>query len=223
MLLGLIADVHSNAVALKEVLGSLNDVDMILSAGDVVGYNPYPDETIELFIEHGIRSICGNHDRAVVTGDTSGFNAYAAFAVMWTRKTLSAKGIHYLSALPPALRLSFDGKRIVIAHGSFSRDDAYVYTENFTPSMLEEADADVLVLGHTHVQGKSVFGERVIVNPGSVGQPRDNDPRAAFAVLDTDDGSVELRRVKYDVELVVGRVLEAGLPERLGARLMFGA
>ncbi len=221
MLVGLISDVHSNAVALQGVLSEFEKrgVKVILSAGDVVGYNPYPEETVDLFRRHKIVSIQGNHDRAVVTGDTSELNDAAAEAVTWTRNAISEKSLSYLAGLASSLEVRVDGIMICIAHGSLTNPNEYIY--EFSEELLPPG-CDLLVLGHTHIQGAAEFIFGSVVNPGSVGQPRDGDPRAAFAVLDTDTRAVELERIEYDVDKVIEDISLADLPEILGSRLVSG-
>ncbi|MCZ7393390.1 MAG: metallophosphoesterase family protein [Candidatus Methanoperedens sp.] len=224
MLIGLIADVHSNAVALKEVLSVFDGlgVEKILHAGDIVGYNPYPDETIGLFRKNRITSILGNHDRALISGDTSGFNPYAAAALEWTRNAISPDNVDYILGLKNIESIVEDAKRIVMAHGSPYDIDEYVYPDDALPDFLHAVEGDVLVLGHTHIQFKKEYPEGIIVNPGSVGQPRDGNPDAGFAVLDTSSGKVELKRVSYDIEKVIEDMLAANLPEKLAFRLRVG-
>jgi len=221
MLVGLISDVHSNAVALQEVLSEFErlGVRVILSAGDVVGYNPYPEKTVDLFIRNRIVSIQGNHDRAVVIGDTSKLNDAAAEAVTWTQSVLSERSLNYLAGLASSLQVRIDDLSIYIAHGSPADPDEYVYelSEDLLPS-----GCDLLVLGHTHIQCAAEFVSGSIVNPGSVGQPRDGDPRAAFALLDTDTQAVELDSIEYNVDRVEEDISLAGLPEIFGLRLVSG-
>jgi putative phosphoesterase len=224
MLIGLIADVHSNAVALKAVISALEDAgaERLLHAGDIVGYNPYPNETIELFRRNNIISISGNHDRALVTGDTSGFNPYAKAALEWTRNEVSPDNFAYIKGLKNIKSVTVDEKRIILVHGSPYDIDEYVYPEDASPGLLSAANADILILGHTHIQFKKEYHEGIIVNPGSVGQPRDGNPKAAFAVLDTGSGKIELERISYDIEKVVEDMLAAHLPEKLALRLRIG-
>ncbi|MBU4374608.1 MAG: YfcE family phosphodiesterase [Euryarchaeota archaeon] len=224
MLIGLIADVHSNAVALTSVLSVLktSGVEKILHAGDIIGYNPYPDETIELFKKNNILSILGNHDRALITGDTSGFNPYAVAALEWTRNTASSDCVDYLLGLQNIESITVEGRRIVLVHGSPYDIVEYIYPADAVPELLSAVNGDVLVLGHTHIQFKKEYTEGIIVNPGSVGQPRDGNPEAAFAVLDTVSGKIELKRVSYDIEKVIEDILAAHLPEKLAFRLRVG-
>ncbi len=224
MLIGIISDVHSNAVALKEVLSVLEEigVEKILHAGDIVGYNPYPDETIRLFKKEKIVSILGNHDRALITGDVSGFNPYATAALEWTREAISSVSVAYIRGLKQIESVIEDSKRIVMVHGSPYDIDEYIYPDDATPELLDAVEGNVLVLGHTHIQFKKEYTKGTIINPGSVGQPRDRNPDAAFVLLDTASGKVELKRVSYDIEKVIEDMLAAHLPEKLALRLRVG-
>lgn len=224
MLVGLIADVHSNAVALKAVLSAFGTmgVEKILHAGDIVGYNPYPNETIELFNKKKIISITGNHDRALVTGDASGFNPYAAAAIMWTGNVISAENSSYIMGLRDFEAITIDENRIVMVHGSPHDIDEYIYPEDVSPDLLSAAKAEILILGHTHIQFMKEYPEGIIINPGSVGQPRDGNPDSAFAVLDTGSGKIELKRISYDIEKVIEDMLAVHLPEKLAFRLRTG-
>jgi putative phosphoesterase len=221
MIVGLIADVHSNAVALEKVISAMDarGVEMILHAGDVIGYNPYPDRTISLFKKKKIFSILGNHDRALISGHISGFNPYAAAALEWTGEMVSRESIEYLTGLNNTEHFNLNGMEIVLVHGSPRNYDEYIFPEDAVPDFLNETNADILVLGHTHIQFKKEYPEGIIVNPGSVGQPRDGNPDAAFALLDTASGEVELLRTSYDVENVIEDMLAAHLPEKLAFRL----
>ncbi len=224
MLIGLIADVHSNVIALEAVLSEMDalGVEIILHAGDMVGYNPYPNETIGSFKKRKIISVRGNHERALVTGDTSGFNPYAAAALEWTGKIITCENLGFISKLKDIEAITVDDARIVIVHGSPKDLDRYVYPEDFEPGFLTMSDSDILVLGHTHIQFKKEYPEGIIINPGSVGQPRDLDPDSAFAILDTDKMQIQLKRKKYDIEKVVEDMQKAHLPEKLWIRLSDG-
>jgi putative phosphoesterase len=225
MLIGLISDVHSNAVALKAVLLEMDalGINIILHAGDIVGYNPYPDETIELFKKKKIISILGNHDRAFITGDTSDFNSYAAAAMKWTRNAASKECLNYIMELKDTVTIVEKGERIVMFHKSPKNYKDYIYPEDATPDLLSNINGDVLVLGHTHIPFIMDYGTLgLIVNPGSVGQPRDGNPDASFAVLDTVTRDVKLKRINYDIEKVIRDMLNAHLPEALAYRLRAG-
>lgn len=224
MLVGLISDVHSNAIALKAVLLELDKmgVEKILHAGDIIGYNPYPNETVELFKKNRIISILGNHDRALNTGDISDFNPYAAAALVWTKMNMSPENLQYFLELKNRESISLNNKRIVLIHGSPRDVDEYIYPENASAHFLASAKADILVLGHTHVQFKKGFSLGILINPGSVGQPRDENPDAAFAVYDSATGEIKLQRIRYDIEKVIKDMQNADLPYKLGIRLRLG-
>jgi len=218
MRIAVVSDIHSNKVALDAVLDDLPPVDGIVCAGDVVGYNPWPAACLDAVRERTIPTVMGNHDRAVATGTAFRFNSMAGAGVEHAREQLDDDAVSWLRDLPDT-RTAFDG-RVKLVHGHPDDPDRYTYPEEFAPSML--GDEDVLVTGHTHVQGHEIFDEGTVVNPGSVGQPRDGDPRAAYALLDLDDGSVAERRVDYDIDAVAAAVRDAGLPERIGTRLYDG-
>lgn len=218
MQVALISDVHGNRVALEAVFEDMPDVDAIVCAGDVVGYNPWPAECIEALRTRAIPTVMGNHDRAVATGGTFAFNSMAGAGVEHARETLTDDQLDWLAALPDA-RHEFDG-RLTVVHGHPDNPDRYTYPRQFGPHLLE--DERVLVLGHTHVQHHETYPEGIVVNPGSVGQPRDGDPRGAYAVLDLDEETVTEHRVEYDIDRVCAAVEDAGLPERIGTRLYNG-
>ena len=218
MLVGVISDVHANLPALEAVLDDLPDVEAMLCAGDVVGYNPWPAECVEAIRGREVPTVMGNHDRMVVSEYNFRGTAMASAGVSHARKRLDDDQRAWLASLP-AERHLFDG-RVKVVHGHPDDPDRYTYPETFGPAMLDEEA--VLVTGHTHVQAHEVYDEGIVMNPGSVGQPRDGDPRAAYALLDLDRLTVEERRVEYDVEAVREAVAEAGLPARTGARLAEG-
>ncbi|MFD1598426.1 metallophosphoesterase family protein [Halobellus rarus] len=223
MQVAVLSDIHSNKVALDAVLDDLAGdsgvkPDAMVCAGDVVGYNPWPAECVAAVREREIPTVMGNHDRAVASDTTFRFNSMAAAGVEHAREALDDDALGWLAGLPDS-RTVLDG-RLKLVHGHPDDPDRYTYPEEFSASML--GDEDVLVTGHTHVQGHRLFDEGVVMNPGSVGQPRDSDPRAAYALVDLEDLTVDERRVEYDVDSVVEAVQEAGLPERIGSRLYEG-
>lgn len=222
MKVAVIADVHSNLTALEAVLRDLRGRNWeIYCLGDLVGYNPFPNEVVELMRDMGIKCLMGNHDLAVVTGNAFGFNPYAARAVAWTRKHLKKENMSFLASLPLYRRNSF-----YMVHGSpRNYTEEYVthdYPEAILQNFLGKAERDILALAHTHVSFIRPLGDKMVFNPGSVGQPRDLDPRASYALLDPEKKRVEIRKVEYDVEKVVEAVIRAGLPSILGIRLREG-
>ena len=171
MEIGVISDVHGNTVALDAVFADMPAVDALACAGDVVGYNPWHAECVAAVRERSIPTVSGNHDRAVASETRFAFNSMAGAGVAHARETLTEDQIEWLRSLPTTRR-EFDG-RVRIVHGHPENPDRYTYTGEFSPDLLGEED--VLVLGHTHVQGHKRFDEVVVMNPGSVGQPRDGD------------------------------------------------
>lgn len=218
MRIGAIADIHGNKPALDAVLTDMPDVDQLVCAGDVVGYNPWPGACVDAMRDRDVPTVMGNHDRAVATGSAFRFNAMAKAGVEFARKRLSDQQCEWLRRLPDDRQL-LEG-RLKIVHGHPNDPDHYTYPAEFSPDLLGEER--VLILGHTHVQHAEEFGEGIACNPGSVGQPRDGDPRAGYAVIDLEPESVELRRVRYDIDEVVTEIEDVGLPTRLGQRLREG-
>jgi diadenosine tetraphosphatase ApaH/serine/threonine PP2A family protein phosphatase len=239
MRIAVLSDIHSNIVALDAVLLHAGDVDAIWQLGDVVGYGPEPDAVVERLSERRAIGVRGNHDAAAIGGrEIDWFNPEARAAVEWTRDTLSAVSRGWLGDLRD--RLTIDDMTLV--HGS-PRDPLREYITD------HEVAADNLDLlqtlhglhGHTHVPvawtatpdgvalvhardttALELGAYRTLLNPGSVGQPRDGDPRAAYLVLDLELGRVTWHRVAYDIEPVQAAILAAGLPARLAARLAIG-
>jgi putative phosphoesterase len=218
MRFGVISDVHGNLPALDAVFDDMPPVDRLVCAGDVVGYNPWPAACVADIRSRSVLTVQGNHDRAVAGEASFGFNSMAGAGVRYAREQLDADAIEWLRTLPRKRRLADD--RVCIVHDHPTRRDHYTRPEEFSPDLLD--GEDVLILGHTHVQSHEVFDEGIVLNPGSVGQPRDGDPKAAYAVLDLEAMTVEERRVAYDVDRVVDAVKEADLPTRIGDRLRVG-
>lgn len=234
MKVGLIADVHGNRIALNAVLEDMPAVEELVCAGDVVGYNPWPAECIDALRagavqsavgtragtprERDVPTVVGNHDAAVLRGSARGFNGMARAGVEYAREAITDEHREWLAALPEE-RTVFDD-RLKLVHGHPDDPNRYTYPEEFSPRLL--GDEQLLVLGHTHVQHAERYADGIVVNPGSVGQPRDGDPRAGYAVVDLDAMTVETHRVEYDVDRVQEAVVDAGLPERIGSRLARG-
>ena len=219
MKIAIISDIHGNLTALNTVLEEIGDM-RILCCGDIVGYNPWPNEVIEIVINKKIASVMGNHDFATVIGNTSDFNPIAARAIEWTIEKIMEDNIEFLKSLP----LKYNDENFVIVHGS-PRDqlNEYVYPEHpYIESFLEDITQDILILGHTHIPFVKRFSDKVILNPGSVGQPRDGNPYASYAILDAEKKEVDIKRVKYDIEEVADRIIKECLPVELAMRLFHG-
>ena len=239
MRVAVLSDIHGNLVALDAVLATVGSVDAVWHLGDVVGYGPEPDGVVERLAGLGAVGVAGNHDLAAVGGDQiAWFNPDARAAMEWTRRRISDETKGWLAALPTRQRVA----EFSLVHGS-ERDPVWEYVTS-----VPVARANLAVLqtrfglhGHTHLpmawaerdgrvdaiapSAGSTFQltlERALLNPGSVGQPRDGDPTAGYLVIDEEAGLCTWRRVAYDVPTVQAAMLDAGLPRRLADRLGFG-
>ena len=222
MKIGLISDIHANLPALEAVLEDLPSVDRIVCAGDVVGYNPWPAACVERIRSVAATTVQGNHDRTVESPERYRANRMAEAGLEHAKATLSDDQLAWLDGLPRAETFAGGRYLLVHSHPAAEREDAYVYPAEFPTLDRHMGEYDGIVLGHTHVQGKRSVAGGVVVNPGSVGQPRDGDPKAGYAVLDAATDAVDLERVGYDVDRVSEAVADAGLPERTGERLYQG-
>ncbi len=241
-----LSDIHANRSALEAALAAVEGRwEKVVCLGDVVGYGPDPNEVIDRVRALGAMTIRGNHDKASCgLADAEDFNPVARTAANWTREHLRADNLTYLQQLPPG-PLEADG--LALVHGALRDEDEYVFAPAQALEGLLESPSPVTFFGHTHFQGGFSFRDdqleviqlhpqpgasfaalrvesntRYLLNPGSIGQPRDGDPRAAFAIADLDHGVVEFWRVPYNVEAVQQRMKRAGLPEPLILRLAFG-
>jgi diadenosine tetraphosphatase ApaH/serine/threonine PP2A family protein phosphatase len=240
MRIAVLSDIHSNLEALTAVLAHAGSVDAIWQLGDVVGYGPEPDAVVATLAAAGARGVRGNHDAAALGGpEIAWFNPDARAAAEWTRDHLADDTRAWLTALPETL--VSDG--VTLVHGS-PRDPLreYITSAAIARANLAEVGTPHVLHGHTHVpvaftveddrmgvvapsagSGLDLDGRRALINPGSVGQPRDGDPRASYLVLDLEAASVTWHRVPYDVRAVQTAIRAAGLPGRLADRLAVGA
>ncbi len=224
MRLAVIADVHSNIHALEaaSMLISERSPDIVACAGDVVGYGAFPNECCSRVQELCSRSVAGNHDRAAISKDVSRMNPYAAAAAIWTSDRLEESSRRFLSSLEPSVRFAAGGRSAAMFHGSPADPDEYVQEDAVDRDLLDGTGCDILILGHTHVPYVKSFDERLVLNPGSVGQPRDGDPRGSFAIVDTDKMDCETVRFEYPVKEAADAIVSAGLPRILAERLSIG-
>ena len=241
---GILSDIHGNLEALDAVLEALEDerIDRYLCLGDVVGYGANPNECLDRVIGLTTDVIAGNHDHAAIGKlDIATFNDFAAEAARWTRRQLTPGGRRYLAELPYIRRMG----DLYAVHASPANPEAWHYLTSLG-RVIEGFEAlpggiTVCVLGHTHAPGifESIAAEarcrqvpaqvlamapesRYIVNVGSVGQPRDGDPRAAYCVFDAGERRLGIKRVPYDVETAQRKIRAAGLPDVLAERLAHG-
>ena len=240
-----VSDLHSNAEALRAVLSHVRrkKFDAVACLGDFVGYGAEPNQVLDVMrtIKRTKFYIRGNHDRVSVgLGEGHGFNPAARAAADWTSTHLSAPNRRFLEKLPlgPLRRGDF-----LLCHGSPHDEDEYVFNEYHAAQIFETTDAPIVLYGHTHlpvvfwieengkVRGASVQGDatvrldtghRFLGNPGSVGQPRDRNPRASCAIVDSDKMTAQFFRVPYNVRKTQSAILKAGLPVVLANRLKWG-
>jgi len=241
MRIGVISDIHSNLPALEAVLADIETEapDEIWCLGDIVGYGAQPNECVETTRGRVALSLCGNHDLAVIgTIDVTDFSGDAGAAARWTREVLAEPHAAWLRELEPS------GERAgaELFHGS-PRDPVwdYVLSEEVALISILETTAPVVLVGHSHValalswDNETLSGGlapeatevdlaagRWLLNPGSVGQPRDGDPRAAWLLIDNDAGRAAFRRVEYPIAEAQAAIRAQGLPDALAARLAHG-
>jgi predicted phosphodiesterase len=219
MVLAVISDVHGNLPALEAVVADMGTVDAVLCCGDLVGYYPDVAEVVERVRGLGARVVRGNHElmatgRVPVPPERAGY-----YAIDRTRRALSEEQLAWLAGLPPALALVEDGLCVEVRHASPWDEETYLYPDAPALAGVALAGHQVLLLGHTHHPMRVRAGAGLVVNPGSVGQPRDWNPRAAYGVLDTASGRWEQRRVAYDHRRYQRRLEGLGLDPRTIALL----
>lgn len=237
MRLCILADVHGNLAALKTVLldAEKRGVDGYACLGDVVGYGPHPGECLDLLRSLDCRILQGNHEAGLLGLPTAGrFNDYARLAIEYTKGVLTEDQLEFLGTLRSSDEI---GEQIFLSHGSPNDRDEYLIFLPQIDEVLEKANYWLTFCGHSHLQfvydgeklktgeigGYSLSGEkRFLINPGSVGQPRDRDPRASYCVIDTHQANLDQVRLEYDVESTVEAYQEAGLPEYSWERLREG-
>lgn len=242
----IVSDLHSNAEALRAVMSRIRRkrFDHVICLGDFVGYGAQPNQVLDTMrtMRGGKLYIRGNHDRvAAGIEDGTGFNHAAKYAALWTRQHLSAPNRRFLKDLPLGPLQKDD---VMMCHGSPHDEDEYVFNESHAAQVFTlYPGAPIILYGHTHlpvvfsmtsggrVEGAAIRGDatirlepgrRYLINPGSVGQPRDRNPLASFAMFDSQKMTVQFFRVEYDIARTQASILKAGLPRILADRLAIG-
>jgi len=222
-----ISDVHANMEALEAVLRKVDGMDLYC-LGDFVDYGAQPNAAIDMLKERGAVAIRGNHDDAALTGNTSLFNTRAAMGSKWTSRRLSQASREYLGGLKASMTVTLGDVPAYFAHGS-PDDNLWEYVDPTTHHSLFEhyltkLEVGLIGLGHTHVPYVWKDDTGIVFNPGSVGQPRDGDPRASYAVITIGSSGpeVEVERVDYDYKGAAAKIRKAGLPESFAERLAYG-
>jgi predicted phosphodiesterase len=238
---GIFSDIHSNLEAFNAVIEAYRkeSIDKYLCIGDVVGYAANPKECTNLVKEISMITIAGNHDWAVVNlFSVDCFNPLAAQAIFWAKRNLDNNSVHFLESL----RLVFKNEDLTLVHGTLNSPESFHYMlDSFiAEDSFSSMETNICFIGHTHVPGIFIKDkdskvhycdqeyinikpqEKYIINVGSVGQPRDNNPKASFCLYDTDKKEVRIKRVDYNIETARRKIINAGLPNFLGDRLLLG-
>jgi diadenosine tetraphosphatase ApaH/serine/threonine PP2A family protein phosphatase len=245
-----LSDIHANLEALEACLDAAPDYDQVYNLGDIVGYGANPNEVTERSRALGSVFVRGNHDKACSgVASLQDFNPIAGLAALWTRHQLAPDHLEFLQQLPQGPLEPIENVQLV--HGSPRDEDEYILMASDAYLLLARAALPLIFFGHTHVQrcflleagastGRSLVpahksgkgrqsvklelkaNTNYMINPGSVGQPRDSDPRAAFLLYDTEENAITFYRVPYRIERAQEKIIAAGLPERLAARLAEG-
>jgi putative phosphoesterase len=239
--LAIFSDIHANLPAMGVVASHIrdNDYDGVCCLGDLGGYAAEPNEVQDLVMFLGCPVVMGNYDEGVgFDKNDCGCHYIKPFDIemseisfRWTREHTTDENKAWLRTLPHEIRLEIEGQRVLLCHGSPASTTEYLfetrseaYLRKFTPGGKNDAQADIIVFGHTHVPYHREIDGVHFVNTGSVGRPKDGDPRAGYCVLTVDGGhvAVEQIRLEYDVELTCSRLLKAGLPEYFADYLRTG-
>lgn len=219
MRVALIADIHANLPALEAVLDDLPPVDSVVCLGDIVGYNPMPEACLNLVQKYADVVVQGNHDRLIDTPIRMTGNRMARAGLEYAKDVLSKEQREWLQSLP---RQATIDETYLAVHSHPTRTDTYVLPEDVDLLDGTMTDYAGVALAHTHLQDISFINGSLVVNPGSVGQPRDGNPQAAYAILNTDTGDVTLQRTHYNVDRVYHEIVVEGLPSETGERLFDG-
>lgn len=240
--LALFSDVHGNKLALEAVLADIAHlgIERIYCLGDLVGYGPDPNGVVDIMRDRGIPSLLGNYDEGIGwdTGDCGCFypddlaKAIGKASYEYTAAEVTADRKAYLRGLPRELHVQLGRRRLHLVHGSPRRINEYLLKDRDERTYLRLAEAesdDILAFGHTHVAWSREYGGKLFVNSGSVGRPKDGDPRAMYVIVSANTGvlsgggtGVEIRRVSYDVEATAAAIIAAGLPGELADMLRSG-
>jgi putative phosphoesterase len=236
MTVGILSDIHGNLEAFTRALEFLKEaeVDKIFCLGDIVGYGPNPNECVDLVKENCEVVLMGNHDYAAIgLANIEYFNEYAKMSTYWTQDNLSSENIEYLKSLP----FSYAHNKIHLVHASPKNPSNWDYVLSVSDSVkqLKEFDEQICFFGHSHVpiifsnvnyfRNKDFLfqkNEKYLVNVGSVGQPRDGDPRSCLVVYDDENNKIEYIRLDYEIQKTYNKIINAGLPVFLAERLLKG-
>ena len=237
MKIAVFGDIHGNIEALKVAYDSVISakVDKIYHLGDLGGYAPFVNEVVDFIIEHGIEGVQGNYDLNVAYDNEHCGCKYedpiqaemADKSFEWTKRHATQKSKDFMKSLPESISFTSGGKKVVLFHATPHKNNLYWYEERpekFFLEMFVKTKADVMIYGHTHKPYRKDIGAKVFINAGSVGKPKDGDPRTCVTLVDITDNEVrhEFLRVPYDVGRMVSSILLSGLPAALADKLKEG-
>jgi len=199
LIVGALADIHGNLPALEAVVQDMPPVDALICSGDITGYYPYSNQVCAIVRGMGAAVVRGNHDAYVTRQLVPDPAKVDAYRTEWIRERLEPDHLKWLASLPVEIRFQFGTRRLYVRHASPWDEETYLYPDSPELSNVQLTPGEILVVGHTHHPMVKTCGGGLLINPGSVGQPRDWNPSAAYMLVNTETGSVTQRRVAYDV------------------------
>ncbi|ACV23901.1 metallophosphoesterase family protein [Methanocaldococcus fervens] len=238
-MMAIISDIHSNLEALEAVLNDIKNrgIKNIVCLGDIVGYGANPNECVELIKGAKCKCVAGNHDYGVLGKESLDFfNKYGAIAILWTKKFIKPENLKFLDSLPLVIEEKIKNKKIIFSHANPKYPELWEY---LYPDYVDEVFdcGDLIFVGHSHIpfvnseEGNllihkgSVYLEedkKYLINPGSIGQPRDGINKASYCIFDEKNFKIEIVRVEYNIKGAYEKIVKSGLPEWLGERLFLG-
>jgi putative phosphoesterase len=235
--LAILGDIHGNLPALQVAYDTALEAkaEKIYHLGDLGGYAPFVNEVVDFLIEHKIEGVQGNYDEAVAfdkehcgckyENDFQAEMAHLSFE--WTKKHVTEKSKNYMKNLPFQLSLEIEGKKVKIFHATPTKNNLYWYEErpdNFFLLMADKAQADIMIYGHTHIPYFKQLNGKYFINAGSVGKPKDKDPRICVCLIDLNQDNIKLTfiRKEYDIKFVCKEIINSGLPYYFAEKLMKG-
>ena len=227
MKFALIADIHSNHVALEAVLKDIKkkEIGKIYCLGDLIGYGPYPDKVFPLIKNSEVTSIIGNYEESVIFGQKDRFenndnpnHAMAKISFEWAREHISKENLDYISKLPREIRFNLSGNDVLMTHGTPDKINGMIQlddSEEELISLMKNAKADILFCAHSHLPFHKIIGKFHIINPGSIGRPRRGSPQAEYVIVDLSDGDckVRFRLVDYDFDVFAREIENSAMPK----------
>ncbi len=238
-MIAIISDIHSNLEALEAVLKDIKNRNIreIVCLGDIVGYGANPNECIEIIKKLNCLSVVGNHDYGVLGKESLDFfNELGAIAILWTKKVIKPENLKFLDSLPLIIEEKIKGKKVIFSHANPKYPEIWEYLyPDYTNEVFD--CGDLIFVGHSHIpfvnseEGNLLLHEgkisleddkKYLINPGSVGQPRDGINKASYCIFDEKSFKIEIIRVEYDIKKAYEKIVSSGLPEWLGERLFLG-